>query len=122
MTEEKGNSEQSGSSQGFWYMWEIVLIGLILLYGTQLDHFGLINYVGGRLSIFFGYYVMFGLMYLFVPALVCLLVLIRRMCLTWRWRIANRRRRCRLRLAVIVGLVIYFAIPFAGIIPVSRGY
>lgn len=122
MTEKKDSSEQSGSGQGFWYVWEIALIGLILLYGAQLDHFGVINYIGGRLSTFLGYYQMLGLMYLFVPAAICLLALIRRMCLAWRWRIANRRRRGRLRLAVIVGLLIYFAIPFTEVIPVPRGY
>ena len=102
----------------YWYILDIFLIIFIFLCGIPMDHFGLIAYVCGLYNKMTIWAVMvFMLVFLFVPASLCLLVLLLRMFITWPKHITKKRRLLLLRVFVIIGLTIYLMLPFTPIRP-----
>jgi hypothetical protein len=101
----------------YWYALDIILLGLVFLYGALLDHFGLISYIDGLYNWAFSFLAVFGLVSLFVPALLCLLAVVLRMLSSWPKHIQNKRTLLLLRVLVIVCLILYLGLPFTGIRP-----
>lgn len=117
-SEEKAGSNIKFVHKRCSYVFDIVLIFLVLLYGTLFDPFGLINYLCGlfnELGVAFLLAVLSLL--LLVPVLFCLLVLFFRLFISWPKHISNKRRLLFLRLLVTLGLIFYLALPFTPILP-----
>ena len=97
----------------YWYVFDVLLIVIMFLYGTLSDPFGIIMYVCGlynqlaRIAM-----MMFMWILWMVPAALCGVVLLLRMIISWPKYIENKRRLLLLRLLVIAGLGSYLALPF----------
>jgi hypothetical protein len=117
-TDRKARSISINLYKRYWYVLDIVLIGLVLLYGVLFDHFGLISYVCGlynQMVIVFA--MVFVAVFFFVPASLCLLVLALRMYASWPKHIQSKSRLRLLRISVIIGLVAYLGLPFTLVRP-----
>lgn len=118
MTESTGASKPRGLHDRFWYVFDIPTIGFLFLFGTFMNSFPLIFYVGGLRNdgaLPFG--MCFYCAVLAPAALLCLVVLAARIGISWPKHIHHRRKLRTLRLVVIVGLVLYLALPFTMILP-----
>ena len=102
----------------YWYIFDILLIIVVLLYGTLNDPFGLIIYVCGLYNqMIIRSFMVFIWVFWLVPAAFCLVVLLLRIIISWPKHIRNKRTLLLLRVFVIVGLSIYLLLPFAPIGP-----
>lgn len=102
----------------YWYVSDVVLFLILFLYGTLNDPFGLIMYVCGLYNqLVKRFFMMFIWVFLLIPATLCFGVLMLRIILTWPKHIMNKSKLLFLRLLVIVGLGIYWILPFTLIIP-----
>ena len=114
----KAGAKILGLYTGDWYTLDIILIILVFLSGIPMDPFGLIAYVCGLFNKMAIWSMMlFTLVFLFVPAALCLLVLLLRMFISWPKHIKNKRRLLLLRVFVIVGFAIYLTLPFTPFFP-----
>lgn len=107
-----------GLCKRYWYVPDIILIVLVLLYGTLWDPFGLISYkcaLNNKMVTLFA--MTFILVFLLVPASLCLLALLLRMFISWPRHIQNKHRLLLLRILVIVCLGGYLTLPFTPIKP-----
>jgi len=102
----------------YWYIFDILLIILVILYGTLNDPFALISYVCGLYNkMIIMAFMVFVWVFLLVPAALCLVVLLLRMIISWPKYIKKKSRLLILRLFTIVGLSGYLIIPFTPIRP-----
>lgn len=102
----------------YWYVFDILLIIVIIFYGTLNDPFGLIMYVCGlfnKMVISAG--MVFIWVFWLVPAAFCLVVLLLRIIISWPKHIQNKSKLLLLRVFVIIGLAIYLLLPFVHIKP-----
>ena len=116
--QEKSVGNVKGLHNRYWYVPDIILIILVLLFGTLLDPFGLIYYVCGlynQLGICADLYFI-GFLSL-VPAALCFLVLIFRMFVDWPKYISNKRRLLSHQIFVMICLLVYLVLPFLRIKP-----
>jgi hypothetical protein len=115
---EKSESKIKFLYKKYWYFFDIILIILVLLYGTLSDPFGLIFYLCGlynKLEVSFGLAMLY--VFLLVPVSLCFTVLILRMFISWPKHISKKRMLLLLRLFVIIGLGFYLILPFTPIQP-----
>lgn len=104
--------------EGYWYFFDILLVVIVYLYGTLNDPFGLLWYACGlynRLEL--RAYILFIWVGLMVPAVLCGVVLLLRMIITWPKRIERKTKLLLLRLLVVVGLGGYLVLPFIPVRP-----
>ena len=114
----KTGTKLFGLYTGDWYTLDIILIILVFLSGIPMDPFGLIAYVCGLFNKMEIWAMMiFMLVFLFVPAALCFLVLLLRMFISWPKHFKNKRRLLLLRVFVIVGFTIYLILPYTPIKP-----
>lgn len=104
--------------EGYWYFFDIFLVVIVYLYGTLNDPFGLLWYACGlynRLEL--RAYILFMWVGLMAPAVLCGVVLLLRMIITWPKRIERKTKLLLLRLLVVVGLGGYLVLPFIPVRP-----
>ncbi|MHC4483825.1 MAG: hypothetical protein ACYTBX_00170 [Planctomycetota bacterium] len=102
----------------YWYVFDILLIIVVLLYGTLSDPFGLIAYVCGLYNqLEISAFMLFIWVFWLVPAAFCLVVLLLRIIISWPKYIRNKFALLTLRLFVFIGLGIYLILPFTPVRP-----
>ena len=119
MTDSKWKRRLVDSFRCRWYLWDILLVAVILGIGSLLDPFGVIEYVGGTRNEDYGF---FGMALLTVYglgplALICLIALFLRMRTLWPEHISSRRKVLALQALVGIGLLSYLVSPFLPIRP-----
>lgn len=105
-------------SGSWWYLWDVPLLGFLLLFGACENTFSMISYIGGLRndgSLAFGA-VLWSVL-LFPLAAICLLLALVRILAFWPKHIRDRKRLRKLQVGVIIGLIVYLGLPFTGIIP-----
>jgi hypothetical protein len=117
-TENKTEGKIKSLYKRYWYVFDIFLILVVILYGTLNDPFGLIIYVCGLFNqMIIRSFMIFIWVFWLVPAAFCLVVLLLRIIISWTKHIQNKRTLLLLRVFIIVGLAIYLLLPFAPIMP-----
>jgi len=102
----------------YWYVFDILLIIVVLLYGTLNDPFRLIIYICGLCNqLIIRAFMLFMWVFLLIPAAFCSVVLLLRIIISWPKHIQNKRTLLLLRVFVIVGLAIYLVLPSVPIGP-----
>jgi len=102
----------------YWYVFDIFLILVVILYGTLNDPFGLIMYFCGLYNqMIIRSLMIFIWVFWLVPAAFCLVVLLLRIIISWPKHIQNKRTLLLLRVFVIVGFAVYLILPFTPIRP-----
>lgn len=120
--ESASTNETRGKLKGlyarYWYVFDIVLIIVVLLYGTLNDPFGLIMYVCGLFNQM-GISAMLTFVWVIwlVPAALCFVVLLLRVTISWPKHIKKGPRLSILQVLVISGLGLYSVLPFISIRP-----
>ncbi len=96
-----------------WYTWDVVLLGVLFLFGTFGNSFPLLSYLGGLRNdknIVFMAGVWF---FLLTPiACVCLAAVIIRITRYWPRHLVDRRRRYVLQIVASLGTLAYVGLPF----------
>lgn len=115
-------SETKGKLKSFynryWYVFDILLIVVVFLYGTLNDPFGLIMYICGLYNQMVIRAIMTFIWVLWlVPAALCFVVLLLRAVISWPKYVDKRPRLLLLRLLVIIGLGAYLILPFTPVRP-----
>jgi hypothetical protein len=94
-----------GLYRRFWYVPDLILVVLLLCYGTFVHTSCLREYIGGLENTGLPMFVFaFQWAMLLPPVLICLVLLAGRVAGSWPRHVADRRRLRRLRVATIVGL------------------
>jgi hypothetical protein len=101
-----------------WYLWDVPLLGVLLLFGIVENGFSVISYIGGLRndgSLAFGAVLWFVL--LLPLAGIFLLLVLARILVFWPGHVRDRKKLRKLQVGVILGLVIYLGLPFTGLLP-----
>ena len=101
----------------YWYVLDIFLIAFILFWGALSDPFGLISYLYGLKNDYMFMELAFGQYFLTVPAILCILVLIIRMIVSWPKYISGKGKLFSLIILVNICLFAYLTFPFLPIAP-----
>ena len=110
---EKGGRLKSFYSR-YWYIFDVVLIIVILSCGTLNDPSGLIWYVCGLLNQKPGLFAMtFGCVFLMLPVGLCFALLVLRVMGSWPEHMRKGFRLSMLQVFVIFGLILYLLLPLA---------
>jgi hypothetical protein len=113
--------EAAASSAGErrrWYVWDIVLLGLLFLFGTFANAFPLLFYWGGLHNSKSVPFAASLWLVLLVPlAGICLLAALARIVVCWPRRIAGRRKLLVLQIATTAVTLAYVGLPFTNLGP-----
>jgi hypothetical protein len=121
-TETASTNETRGKLAGLhakrWYVFDIILIIVVLLYGTLNDPFGLIMYVCGLFNQM-GIRAMmtFAWVLWMIPAALCFVVVVLRIIISWPKHMTKSFRLSMLQVLAVFGLALYSALPFIQIGP-----
>ncbi len=96
-----------------WYTWDVVLLGVLFLFGTFGNAFPLLSYVGGLRNDKELIFCASMWLVLFTPiAFICLVALLVRIIHCWPLRIVRLRRLIVLQIVVSLGTLAYAGLPF----------
>ena len=102
----------------YWYVLDVLLIIVVFLYGTLNDPFGFISYFCGLYNrMIIRFMMTFVWVMWLIPAMLCFGVLLLRILLSWPKYIENKSKLLFLHLVMIVGLGVYFILPFIPVRP-----
>jgi hypothetical protein len=104
----------------YWYVLDILLIMVVIFWGSLLDPFGLVNYISGLYNNYTLFFSGFTYALLIVPASLCILVLIIRMIVSWPKYISNRRKLRLIQIIILLCLFMYLILPFLPIMPTPK--
>jgi hypothetical protein len=116
MTPDQGKSAKGGLP---WYTWDVILLGVLFLFGTFGNSFPLLSYLGGLHNDkgpLFGAVMWFMLLLIPVAGL-CLLALVVRIVVYWPLHMLSLRRWAVLGLLAGLGSAAYVGLPFARLGP-----
>jgi len=115
----EGQAKDSQASGGsWWYLWDVPVLGYLILFGIVQYSFSVISFIGGlRNDGSLAFEAVIGSVLLLPLAGICLLLALIRILVYWPRHIRDRKRLRKLQIGVVLGLVIYLGLPFTGLLP-----
>lgn len=104
--------------RSWWFLWDVPVLGYLLLFGAVELGFSVVSYIGGQRNEGGLAFMAVVLLVLQLPlAGICLLLALIRILAFWPRHVRNRKKLRRLQVGAILALLVCLGLPFTGLLP-----